>query len=212
MVISFSNDIIFLRVPKNASSSLAEYFVKNYCNDQDIWTAVNDCGIRNHGISNNIIKKYSKQTKYIHLTLQEIVDEQIISKEQAQKMKKIIVLRNPLHRQLSLYFFLSKLRRTKPTVKDFQHVFRLGKHESDINNEWRQMDYVKLDGCVTDNVEIWKYEDIANHIQFPIQKHKSDKRPQTDINLLVEEYYDNATKEAVIEYYKEDIEKYHETD
>ena len=108
MVVSHSNNFIFLRVPKNASSSLAEFFVRNCCDSSDQYTAVNDCGILNQNIPSQVLSIYRHQSRFIHLTLDELVSNDIVTLDKAKSMTKIMVLRNPFDRQLSLYFFLCK--------------------------------------------------------------------------------------------------------
>lgn len=208
MVISFTNNFIFLRVPKNASSSLAEYFVRNQCTRGiDKWTGVNDCGIRDHQIPKTTLAKFAHQYRSIHLTLNEILCEDIITREQARDMKKIVVIRNPLHRQLSLYFFLSRNKRQDATVEGFRKVFAEGKHESDSNNVYTQAQYVKLGNDIAPNVEFWKYESINKKIPN-LEKRKSGFRPQRDMDDIVNEYYDDATRKAVLDYYAEDMNIY----
>ena len=94
-------------------------------------------------------------------------------------------------------------------------MFSKGAHESDTNNAFCQIDYVKVGDQIQPNIEIWKYENLnqelelfsKNHsIKHPIKKHKSGKRPQKPMNELVEEYYDQKTKDAVLKYYKADFE------
>ena len=209
MVVSYSNNFIFLRVPKNASSSLAEYFVRNKCNKEtDMWTMVNDCGIKENKIPKDVIKKYAHQYRHIHLTLQELVDNALITPIQANDMKKIVVIRNPLHRQLSLFFFLCRNKKRDNSVAEFRKVFAAGKHESDSNNVFTQVEYAKLNGVIADNVEFWKYEDISNKIVDKLSTFKSNTRPKKDIDALVAEYYDDTTREAVLNYYAEDMEIY----
>lgn len=208
MVVSYSNNFIFLRVPKNASSSLAEYFVRNKCNKEtDMWTMVNDCGIRENKIPNDVVRKYAKHYRHIHLTLQELVDNALITPTEASSMTKIVVMRNPLHRQLSLFFFLCRNRKTQATVESFRKAFSQGKHESDTNNIFTQTEYVKLDGKIPPNVDFWKYEELNNKIGN-LEKRKSGFRPQKDMDELVAEYYDDATRQAVLNYYAEDMKIY----
>lgn len=215
MVVSHSNNFIFLRVPKNASSSLAEYFVRNFCDFNDQYTAVNDCAINNYNVPAALIAKYRHQSRFIHLTLQELIDNDIVTEEKARNMKKIIVMRDPLHRQLSLYFFLCKMKRSKPNVLHFREVFKGGKHESDTNNAILQLDYVKICGQLRGDIEIWPYHDLDyqienfskdHDIKHRIKNHKSNVRPNQQIQDLVSEYYDDATIRAVREYYREDVE------
>ena len=209
MVVSYSNNFIFLRVPKNASSSLAEYFVRNKCNkDTDMWTSVNDCGIKQNKIPQDIITKYAYHYRHIHLTLQELVDNALITHTEATEMKKIVVMRNPLHRQLSLFFFLCRNQKRASTPEQFRKAFASGKHESDSNNVYTQTEYTKLDGVITSNVDFWKYENIGNMITDNLSQFKSNTRPKRDMDELVSEYYDAATRSAVLEYYAEDMKIY----
>ena len=209
MVVSHSNNFIFLRVPKNASSSLAEYFVRNKCNKEtDMWTIVNDCGIRENKVPKDVVRKYAHQYRHIHLTLQELVDNSLITPSEANDMTKIVVMRNPLHRQLSLFFFLCRNKKRDNSVAEFRKVFSGGKHESDSNNVFTQTEYAKLDGKIAPNVEFWKYEDIGNKITDKLSTFKSNTRPKKDIDELVAEYYDDATRKAVLDYYAEDMKIY----
>jgi len=208
MVVSYSNNFIFLRVPKNASSSLAEYFVRNKCNKEtDMWTIVNDCGIRENKVPKDVVRKYAHQYRHIHLTLQELVDNALITPTEASDMTKIVVIRNPLHRQLSLFFFLCRNKKRVSSPEEFRKVFAQGKHESDKNNVFTQAEYAKLDGEIAPNVDFWKYEDVNNKIGN-LEKRKSGFRPQKDIDELVAEYYDDATRLAVLNYYAEDMKIY----
>ena len=208
MVVSHSNNFIFLRVPKNASSSLAEYFVRNKCNKEtDMWTMVNECGIRENKVPKDVVRKYAHHYRHIHLTLQELVDNALITPTEAINMTKIVVMRNPLHRQLSLFFFLCRNRKTQATPESFRKAFSQGKHESDTNNVFTQTEYAKLDGEIAPNVDFWKYEEVNNKISN-LEKRKSGFRPKTDMNELVAEYYDVATRRAVLEYYAEDMKIY----
>lgn len=209
MVVSYSNNFIFLRVPKNASSSLAEYFVRNKCNKEtDMWTMVNDCGIRENKIPKDVVRKYAHHYRHIHLTLQELVDNALITPTEATDMTKIVVMRNPLHRQLSLFFFLCRNQKRVSTPEEFRKVFTGGKHESDTNNVYTQTEYAKLDGKIAPNVDFWKYEDIGNKITDKLSTFKSNTRPKKDIDELVAEYYDDATRQAVLNYYAEDMKIY----
>ena len=208
MVVSYSNNFIFLRVPKNASSSLAEYFVRNKCNKEtDMWTMVNDCGIRENKVPKDVVKKYAFHYRHIHLTLQELVDNALITPTEACDMTKIVVIRNPLHRQLSLFFFLCRNRKTQATPEGFRKSFSRGKHESDTNNVFTQTEYAKLNGEIASNVDFWKYEDVNDKIGG-LEKRKAGFRPQKDMDDLVAEYYDDATRQAVLDYYAEDMKIY----
>lgn len=217
VVISHSRNFIFCRIPKNASSSLADWFAKNYCNKNDIWTDVNDrMGVAKNNIPQTLVAKYRNHSRYIHLTLQEIIDNDVISIEQAKSMQKIGVLRCPFERQLSLYFWLCRNRRSKHNVEDFRSQFKEGKHNTDTNNLIKQVDYYKINGKLEDTTW-WLHRDIANKTnEFegihgnaePIPMHKSGVRPTIPMNELIDQYYDEATLTAVRNYFQEDISLY----
>jgi len=211
LVVSHSNNFIFLRIPKNASSTLGKYFVDKCDKDTDKWTILHFSGIRENKIPKDLIRKYAFQYRHVHLTLQEILDEKVITQSEAESMKKIAVIRNPLHRQLSLYFFLVKNRgKTAASPEQFREWFKNGCHYSDVNNKPTQSDYVKLDNVIAPNVEFWKYEDIQKNVSVKLEYINSGFKPNKDIDKLVAEYYDNKTKQAVLEYYHEDMEIYKE--
>lgn len=211
MVICHRHNFIFLRIPKNASTSLATWFVQNCCDDHDTYTQINDSHTKNRNIPDDVIKKHKSQYHFIHMTLQEIVDDGVTSFEDAMRKEIIGVFRNPFHRQLSLFFFLSGDK--SPDV--FRHIFRDGCHESDPSNKITQSDYISLNGSIVNNVRIWNYDTLGvelydfknkKHIEekFPLNTYKSNKKPM-DMNSLESVYYDDRTREAVREYYKEDF-------
>lgn len=214
MVISDSNNFIYIRVPKNASTSLATFFVKNYCNVNDKWTAVGDSGLKTNNISSDVVSKHRKQYRFIHLTLNEIIQEGIVTEEDARSKRVIGVIRNPLERQLSLYFFLNRQSAGTATVSQFRSIMQKGFYESDGSNHILQTDYLKIgDESVG---EFWKYDQLDDHIQefvqqhykpaYPISSYKSNFKPKD--KDLINEYYDAATRKAVEEYFAQDFEVY----
>mgnify|MGYP000282734717 CR=1 FL=1 len=133
MVICNTHNFIYLRVPKNASSSLAEFFVRNYChsNDaytqyatqpdhlrQDRWTEVNDCQIPSYNIPMKTMRKYMDRYRFIHLTLAEIVGEGLVREMDLPHKRVISVIRDPLMRQLSLYFWLKRNQLRAPSAEE----------------------------------------------------------------------------------------------
>lgn len=209
MVISDSNNFIFLRVPKNASTSLAEFFVKHMCDKNDKWTGIGDARLPTNNISNEIISKYRVQYRFIHLTLEEIIENGVITENDLAK-QVITVLRNPLERQLSLYFFKNKGNRSP---QSFRYIMKDGYYKDDGSNHILQTDYAKYKG--KDYATYWLYESIdekleefaaSRGLKMPAQlsKHKAGN----NTNALIDEYYDAATRKAVLEYFKDDYEMY----
>ena len=214
MVISDTNNFLYIRVPKNASTSLATFFVQNYCNANDKWTSIGDSGLKTNNISEEVIKKHRKQYRFIHLTLNEIIQEGVITEEDARKKKIIGVIRNPLERQLSLYFFLNRQSSGTESVTQFRNIMQKGFYESDGSNGILQSDYLKIRD---ENVgEFWKYDNLDTHIKqfieqygkpdFPIKQFKSNIKPKN--KNLINEYYDAATRKAVETYFTKDFELY----
>ena len=207
----------FLRVPKNASSSVADFLISNYAlnHKTSIWTEVNDAGIPDYKFPVEVHQKYFKKYRWIHMTLGELVRHNVISEEKARAHDNITIIRNPYDRQLSLYFFL-KRGQTK-SVEEFRSIMSEGYYSTDPNNKILQTEYPKLNG--EDLGTWWLYENLNTHIQEfrtaknkpirnPMKKHKSSWKPKDP--ALIDEYYDQATKDAVQRYFEADFEKYNE--
>lgn len=214
MVISDKNQFIFIRIPKNASTSLATFFVQNYCGSNAKYTGIGDSGVKPKNIPQEVLNKYRTQYRIIHLTLNEIIQERIITEDQARSRKIIGVIRNPLERQLSLFFFKNRNRKNAATVSAFRTIMQKGFYEEDGSNHILQTDYLKIgDESVG---EFWNYDKLDNHIdkfifkygepQYPIGKFKSNFKPKDE--NLVSEYYDLATRKAVEKYFEKDFEEY----
>lgn len=217
MVICKKHKFIFLRIPKNASTSLAAFFVNNFCDNNDIYTYIGNAGIRATNVDEAVMAKYKKDHRIIHMTLNEIVDENIIGPDFVMESDVIGVMRNPLERQLSLFFFLSKeFKLNNTSVSEFRKQFKNGCHISDPNNKITQADYLKLGDDMVG--KFWLYEDIQENLkQFVesrgvkvtegLKNYKSNYRDRRD-DALIDEYYDDATRKAVESYYEEDFEIY----
>ena len=210
-----SGRFIFIRIPKNASTSLATYFINAYCDEGDSYTPINDAGIRSQNFSEDLIKKYRLGYRFIHLTLNELIDNEIISEKSVSDKRVIGCLREPLDRQLSLFFFRN--RRGDTSVSTFRDVFKDGTCRGDTNNFILQSDYLKIGD--TNVGEFWLYENLNEHLS----KFKSDVEPRKSVDLpvyksshrknldkqnLIDEYYDQATLDAVHRYYEKDFELY----
>lgn len=209
MVSSEQHNLIFLRLPKNASTSLATWFIQNACDKNDIWTGIGDSGHGPNNFPQQVLTKYAHQYRKIHLTLNELVDNNVIPYEVAKERRIIGVVRNPYHRQLSLFFF--KSRSTDKSPAKFREEFRNGCHDTDKNNQILQSDYFKLGDEWAPNADPWLYDEIDTRLRglgiketHPLRTYKSNRKPK-DMESLEREYYDEKTRAAVYEYYKEDF-------
>lgn len=207
----------FFRVPKNASSSMADFLIRNYAdgNRDSIWTEVNDAGIPDYKFDPKIQKKYANKYRWIHMTLAELVRHNIIPEEKAATMDNIAIIRDPFQRQLSLYFFLKRGREKTPA--EFRSIMTNGYYATDPNNKILQTEFTKLGG--EDLGTWWLYDNLDTHvnefkadkgirIKYPMKKHKSTWKPKDP--ALIDEYYDQATRDAVQRYFEADFEKYNE--
>lgn len=213
MVSSEQYNTIFLRIPKNASTSLATWFIENCCQPSDTWTMIGDSGKKANNFPEKVLRKYSEQHRKIHLTLNELIDNDVIPLEVAKKRRIVGVVRNPYHRQLSLFFFKSGSPNKSPA--QFREEFRNGYHETDGSNHILQSDYFKIGDEMAPNADPWQYEYISQNLEKFISKNnitetnqlqsfKSNRKPKQMIELE-KEYYDEKTREAVYQYYKKDF-------
>jgi len=207
-------EFIFLRVPKNASSSLATFLYKSYHSKEIKATPIGDGGVPSTNIPSKLITDY-KGYRYIHLRLQDLINENIVTEDEARSKKVITVIREPFDRQLSLYFFKAKNQRIKPTPDDFRKKFYNGYCEGDANNVFTQRNYSTINN--EDVGEHWLYENLNKHIEEFTSKYPPRNKVQLpsykrsnrgDKQKLIDEYYDEHTKQMVLEYYKEDFELY----
>lgn len=217
MVISDSHNFIFIRVPKNASTSLATFFVQNYCKGRDDrYTPIGDSGVKPRGVSEELIAKHRAQYRFIHLTLQELIAEGVVSADSAKKKEVVTVIREPLERQLSLFFFKHRHAKSQATVENFRKTYQAGYDQTDGSNSILQSDYGKIDGEFVTTP--WVYDYIPEHLahfaarrgvapETPLAKFKSGIKPERQD--LLSDYYDTATKRAVEQYFSKDFDLYH---
>lgn len=186
MYISHKYKFIFLRTPKTASSSLSDWFIKNIPDAQAIYTPVEDS--KTPGTLNvNIINKYKLNFKYYHFTIQDLVKENIVTEHQARTYRVISVLREPIDRQKSFFYFYSKWKaKNRPVdLKLYKALAPHGQFIGEPNSGIKQTDLLKLGNGLIG--EFWLYENIEDHLEdlikslkidvkVPLQKYKSTFR------------------------------------
>lgn len=208
MIINFKYNFILLRVPKNASTSLASFFVNNLCSKDDIYTRINDNRTPDVNVPPSLIAKYKKDYRFIHLTLNELIDNQLITAEKARSMKVITVIRNPMDRQLSLFFWKNR----HGTPEQFQKQFANGYHNTDLSNKITQYQY----GCINDQhiAECWLYENLDYHVkQFLKEIDRQDisvnlPKHKSNITRNDNQYWNDQTRSSIVKYFNDDIQLY----
>ena len=164
MYISHKYKLIFLRTPKTASSSLSEFFIKNIPDPDAIYTPVEDSKIRGT-LDQSIINKYKLNFKYYHFTLEDLVHNNLITPEQIREYKSVAVIRNPIDRQKSFYYFYKRWKGpNKPaSIEEYKSWTRSGSFINEPNSAIRQSSILTYG----DNIcgEYWLYENINNSLQ-----------------------------------------------
>jgi len=214
MYISHKYKTVFLRSPKTASSSLSEYLIRNIPDPDAVYTPVEDAKIAGT-LDQSIINKYKRNFKYYHFTLQELVNEKIITEEQAQSYYVFSVLREPLDRQKSfLYFYARWKARGKPvTLNHFKEWAPHGYFNGEPNSAMLQTDFLKLNGQIAGR--FWLYEDISKNLDklftilnikptHDMPRHKSDFRKNRENEIE----FDQETISKIRSFFWNDFEMY----
>ena len=216
MYISHKYKFVFLRTPKTASSSLSDFFVKNIDDPNAIYTPVDDTRNPGKNLPRDIFTKYDKFS-WAHLQLQDVVDYGLLDKGELKNYKKIAVIRNPVDRQLSLYYhFKNKnelgCKRHEPaSLLEYRSVTQNG-HFQEVNGAKKQADFLKYDNKIIGTYILYEnlqeflkqfMNDIGLIIKYPLPNHKSHARPKVD-----DFKFELEDVKKIKEYFKEDFELY----
>jgi hypothetical protein len=121
MYLSHKYKFLFLRTPKTASSSLSDFFINNIDDPSAIYTEVEDANIPGT-LSEDIVGKYRPYAFY-HFTISQLIAEGVLTLEQAKEYKVFSVLRDPVDRAKSFYYFYKKFRDvgTPPSIEQYRN-------------------------------------------------------------------------------------------
>lgn len=213
MYISHKYKFVFLRSPKTASSSLSDFFVKNIDDPSAVYTPIDD--IKTSGnVNQSIIDKHRKYNKFCHFTLQDLIDENLITEKMISEYTCFSVLRNPIDRQKSAYYFRKKYdKKSKPSLNDYKLITKnLTTFKQSPLTGMQQTDLLFFNNKINGN--LWLYEDLDNtlkafmssigvKIKHELPKHKSNIRnKENDIE------FDNEVITALKKHFYRDFAEY----
>jgi len=194
MYISHKYKLIFVRIPKTACSSITEYLIKNIEDREAVHSGVDDAAIK-PTMGKQPIRRPIMSNKYVHFTLQDIVDNKLIAPTQLHEYKIFGVIRDPIDRQLSMYYFRKKWdRKIKPSLQDYKNI-TINNCAMKVNPDATgriQSDYLTYKGrqygkfLLYDNLESELKRFMVNHgfkTEFPLPKHKSGNRKKVEIQF-----------------------------
>ena len=224
MLYSHNHKFLQLRVPKSASTSAFIYLHGNMNpSDKDIHPICYDSNNPGNGFKNfpkSVIDKY--ELNWMHLTVDQILENKMMTVEQVTEVEKVGIVRNTLDRVLSMFFWA--YRDDPKKMKDidfFRECFSNGHGFPEVllgNNRFRQLDWMKVNGELQDNTTVWPLEKVHEGLDkftddFGLNRivelpHKKFRIKPDAKKFLLENYFDTKTRQAVEDYYAEDVEMY----
>lgn len=214
MYLSHKYKFLFLRTPKTASSSLSDFFIRNIDDPDAIYTEVEDSNLPGT-LSESIVGKYRPYAFY-HFTVQQLIDEGVLTEDQAREYYCFALLRNPIDRAKSFYYFYKKFRspHTPADLNEYKSWVHNGVFDNDQNSAIVQTDLLKIRGELIG--EYWLYEDLSTRleyfmehvlsvpIRFPLPQHKTDTRKNRDNEIM----FDEETLRDLEVHFKNDFDMY----
>jgi hypothetical protein len=206
-MIIVNEKLAFMLIPKNASSSLRHYYGCKYTSSgeyvDDLLVMNYDSGVKRvcrfeHDLSGEKVRNE-------HIDLQTIASQTLIS----DNTRVIAVIRCPIERQLSLYFYRHKHKKqqryqtTELSVSDFRNRMREGFLLDDFSWQMRlQTWFTKHE---TKQTEYWLYEDVNEKFKEfgDLGTHNISTKYNT--KDLIDVFYDTETLKATRKYWEEDI-------
>ena len=185
MYLSHKYKFLFLRTPKTASSSLSDFFIRNIDDPDAIYTEVEDSNLPGT-LDESIVSRYRPYAFY-HFTLEQLIAEDVLTKEQALEYDCFALLRDPIERAKSFYYFYKKFRSPgrEASLAEYKSWTHNGVFNNDPNSGIVQADLLSLDGKIVG--KYWLYENLEKElsnfmfhrrlrIDHPLPRHKTDTR------------------------------------
>lgn len=213
MYLSHKYKFLFLRTPKTASSSLSDFFIRNIDDPDAIYTEVEDSNLPGT-LDESIVSRYRPYAFY-HFTLEQLIAEGVLTKEQALEYDCFALLRDPIERAKSFYYFYKKFRSPgkEASLAEYKSWTRNGVFNNDPNSGIVQADLLSLDGKIVG--KYWLYENLEKElsnfmfhrrfrIDHPLPRHKTDTRKVKKNEIEFDEQSINELRT----HFKKDFELY----
>lgn len=215
MYISPKYKFVFLRTPKTASSSLMDFFANNIDDPNAIYGPIEDTK-DNGNLPKEVVEKYQKNYKIYHLTLQELCESGVLSAEDLNSYYNFAILRDPVDRQKSFYYFFRKWRGRKGpgTLEEYNmFVNEQGWFTGEPNSAIKQTDFLTVHGVMKG--EYWLYENLNDRlsefmnklnidIKHPLKTFKADFRSDRENEFK----FDKESVNKMAEYFRDDFNLY----
>jgi len=213
MYLSHKYKFLFLRTPKTASSSLSDFFIRNVDDPNAIYTEVEDSNLKGT-LDESIVSRYRPYAFY-HFTLNQLIKEGVITEQQAREYDVFALLRDPIDRAKSFYYFYKKFRspRTSPSLEEYKNWTNRGVFNNDPNSGIVQTSLLKIGNESVGR--FWLYENLEEElfkfmyekkiiINYPLPKHKTDTRKDKSNEFE----FDDASLRDIKEHFHEDFVMY----
>jgi len=208
---------IFLRTPKTASSSMMEFFRKNVMphDPNAIIGPIEDTKFQGN-LPQAIMFKYQKNFKIYHVTLEELYKDGLINLDHIRHWNIFAVLRDPIDRQKSFYYFFKKWRgHTGPgTLEHYNsYVDQFGCFTNEPNSRILQYDMLRFQDSYKG--KFWLYENLNDELAEFVRSLNIDiveKLPnfksefRTERNAEFE--FDRPTVQKMANHFREDFDLY----
>lgn len=202
-------NLVFIKIPKNASTAISNLLLDTLITTEDVFTATADKSFNLADMkSQNLSEKYAKQS---HITYKQAVIYNLIP----TTVDCYGVFRNPLERLLSLYVYRLQQKmygNILPSVSHFKSKILDGVYQDFVRQQTPQ--YQFLEGSKAN----WMlYDTLATDIKAFAYKYKIDASQLARVNVsagdkqqLVSKYFDNELLDAVHRTYEQDFKLYEE--
>jgi len=214
MYLSHKYKFLVLRTPKTGSSSLSEFLIKNIDDPDAIYTEIDDTGIP--GTLDEAIVNRNRPFKYFHFSLNDLIREKVITPDIIKNYRCISVLRNPVDRQKSFYYFMKKwwAPNTVATLEEYKSFSPDGYSlRREYNTMLKQTDLLMYEGRL--HGEFWLYQNLDEHImdfmndigvaiKHPMPTHKSGFRKDREAEIQ----FDDQVMNSLRNHFKLDFEVY----